>query len=80
MKTFRAWVDRDGGNADRRYSRGGICPAPDWARLHRLVDIETNGFRILLRVMWRRERPRYAELQVWPTRRRGRTVFRIGRP
>lgn len=81
MRTFRAWVDREGGNADRSYRlRGTAAPGADWARLHRMVDVETDSFRIVLRLMWRRERPRYAELQVWPTGRRGRRVFRWGRP
>lgn len=69
MHLFKAWVDECGGNADRQ---------PRLPTDARLVDVETSSRRILVRFIWRR-RPLFLTLQVWPTGRRGRTVFRIGR-
>lgn len=80
MRTYRAWVDRQGGNADRAYAKHGAAPGAEWARLHRMIDVQTNRYRIVLRLMWRRERPLYLHVLVWPTGRRGRTVLRLGRP
>ena len=82
MKTFRAWVDREGGNADRRVRTGnGPVVGARWAMVHRLVDVETDSYRIVLRLLWRlHQRPFYLEVQVWPTGRRGYTIFRWRRP
>ena len=81
MKTFRAWIDERGSNEDRHHA---ICriAKPDVRRRRcqhfRLVDLETNDYRIMVRAI-RRWHPFYFSFAVFGRPHRGTVLLRIGR-
>lgn len=74
MKTFRAWIDRLGFNADLEHAD---CARS--CRHARLVDLETDRRRILVRIV-RRLWPPHLHLMVFVSPYRGTTILRLGRP
>ena len=73
MHTFRAWIDEEGGNEDYEHAK---CEDP-WSPCDhlRLVDLDTDNCRCIVRIVWRR-RPLYFSLRVGP---RYWQVLRVGR-
>ena len=75
MRTFRAWINEQGSNEDRNHSwtlEGNFC------KHARLVDLETNDYRILLRFV-RGRRPLHFSIVAFFRPHRGTTLLRIGR-
>lgn len=73
MRVFKAWIDERGGNVDRWH---GSCKG---CRHARLIDFETNRYRIVLRLIYRRWPP-YLHIIPFISSRRGIPILRLGRP
>lgn len=70
MKTYRAKCNQEG---------GAWCDEYDKGRHHMLFDLETNSYKILLRFLYRFEKPFYFHVLPFWRGQRGYTIFRIGR-